>query len=390
LSSKSLGENYSPLYFLSALGAGGISISFFMYLTFLIPHKGSPVVTYNHIITQLSLSGVSSVFIFIALTAILYFAYLHFRFLVWNIQQYDYFKRSSFYQKLISSNAEISLMTIPLTLAMTMNVFFVLMVLFIPNFWSIIEYAFMISIVLYMVISFFAIRIFSNYFGNVVVNKTFDVTKNNNLSQMVSIFAFAMIGVGFAGFGAMSHTMVINVLGMFGAILFLAVSAILVLIKLTLGMREIFEQGMSIESSPTMWIMIPILTLIGITLIRLFFGSTHHFHADYSEFNIFMITSFILSLQILFGIIGYKIMKKMNYFKRFIFSRTKKSTASFALICPGVAFFVFGIFFINFGLVIPNIIDKYSIVYFGLMIPFIYIQAVTIVYFLKLKRKFFI
>ena len=40
-------------------------------------------------------------------------------------------------------------------------------------------------------------------------------------------------------------------------------------------------------------------------------------------------------------------MKKLGYFEKFIKSN-EKSALSFALICPGVAFFVFGMFFIKF------------------------------------------
>ena len=41
------GAQYSPLYFLSALGAGGISVSFFMYLMFMTPHKATPIPTWE-------------------------------------------------------------------------------------------------------------------------------------------------------------------------------------------------------------------------------------------------------------------------------------------------------------------------------------------------------
>ena len=44
-----LKKDYSPLYFLSSLGAGGLGVSFFMYLTFLIPHKGAPMATFDFV-----------------------------------------------------------------------------------------------------------------------------------------------------------------------------------------------------------------------------------------------------------------------------------------------------------------------------------------------------
>ena len=45
---RHLGKSYSPMYFLASLGAGGLSISFFVYLLYMMPHKGSPIPTFNH------------------------------------------------------------------------------------------------------------------------------------------------------------------------------------------------------------------------------------------------------------------------------------------------------------------------------------------------------
>ena len=47
---NNLKENYSPLYFLSALGAGGLSVTFFMYLVFMTDHAGFPIPTFDTLI----------------------------------------------------------------------------------------------------------------------------------------------------------------------------------------------------------------------------------------------------------------------------------------------------------------------------------------------------
>jgi hypothetical protein len=80
-------------------------------------------------------------------------------------------------------------------------------------------------------------------------------------------------------------------------------------------------------------------------------------------------------------------MKKLNYFNDYI-EGDKKSPVTFALICPGVAIMVFGMFFINFGLVFSGIIEKYSIIFYLLMLPFMFIQYKTVIIFFKLKNKF--
>lgn len=204
---------------------------------------------------------------------------------------------------------------------------------------------------------------------------------------MISIFAFAMVSVGYAAPGAMSSNLTINAIGIFGSLFFAAISILLLILKLTMGFKNMFEQGISVEASPSLWIILPILTLLGIAMIRISFGLDHHFNSPLAKSSLFTLTAVIVSLQIIFGLLGYKVMKQIGYFEKYIESEDR-SPVSFALICPGVAFFVFGMFFINFGLTFNEVVSKYSIAYFVLMLPFMFIQYRTIIYFFKLKRKF--
>ena len=212
----------------------------------------------------------------------------------------------------------------------------------------------------------------------------FDFGQNNSLAQMLSVFAFTMVGVGFAAPAAMSKTLAVNVIGTFGAIFFISVAILLLLIKLVLGFKSMFEKGIAPEATPTLWILIPILTLIGITLVRLFFGFEHRFHAEMPKTDLLVLTSEILSLQIIFGLLGYAVMKRVKYFKTYVFG-DKQSIPSLALICPGVAFTVFYLFFIQYGLVFAGVVTKFSVVYFLLLVPILYIHYKTVYYFFKLK-----
>lgn len=382
-----LKEKYSPLYFLAALGAGGLSVSFYMYLMFLIPHKGVPMTTFDFAYPALLKGDWLAFVTAFCIVFIIGFAILHFKLLLWNIKQYNAFKQTDTYNTMKTTNAEVTLMALPLTYAMTINVFFVLGALFVPKLWTVIEYMFPIALIGFATVGYYALKIFFEYFNRLLINGDFDFTKNNNLSQMLAIFAFAMVGVGFAAPGAMSHHIEVNAVGLFGAIFFTAISILLLTIKLILGFKNMFEHGISAEASPSLWIIIPILTLLGITFIRITFGLGHHFDATVANASLFTITSTTISLQLLFGFMGYKLMKEIGYFEEYV-DGDKKSPVSFALICPGVAFMVFGIFFINFGLAANGIIDKYSLAYFLFHIPFIFIQYKTIIYFFKLKNKF--
>jgi hypothetical protein len=382
-----LKENYSPMYFLSALGAGGLSVSFFMYLMFLVPHPQVPLATFDFVYAAIIKGNWLSYISIVAVIFILLFGFLHFKMLIWNIKQYQRFKKSEKFTKLKESNAEVSLMALPLTFAMTINVLFVFGALFVPGLWSIVEYLFPLSLIAFSVVGYFAVKIFLEYFSRILRTGNIDCTQNNNLSQLISIFAFAMIGVGFGAPGAMSHYLIINAIGMFASIFFISIAILLIFIKLILGFKNMFEHGISEEASPSLWIMIPILTIIGIAFIRIHFGLDHHFDQPLAKATLLMLTSTVLSLQIIFGLLGYKVMRDLGYFKAYI-SGDKKSPVSFALICPGVAIVVFGIFFINFGLMTNGVVIKYSVPYFLLMLPLVFIQFKTIMVFFKLKKKF--
>ena len=382
-----LREKFSPTCFLSALGAGGLSVSFFMYLMFLVPHPTTPMATYDYIMPALLKADWLSFVISFSLVFIIAFAFLHFKLLIWNTKQYNLYKKTDAYKSLINSNAQISLMTLPLTYAMTINVCFVLGAVFIPGLWGVVEFLFPFALIGFIIVGYFALKIFFEYFSRLLTTGDFDFTKNNNLSQMISIFALSMIAVGFAAPGAMSHNIIVNSIGIFGALFFASLAILLMLIKLTIGFKSMLEQGLNLEAAPSIWIIIPILTLLGITFIRVSFGLDHNYNTPLNKSSLFVFTSFVLSLQIIFGILGYMVMKKIGYFEKFIESNDK-SALSFALICPGVAFFVFGMFFVNFGLSFNEIVAKYSIAYFILMIPFIYIQIKTVIYFFKLYKKF--
>jgi hypothetical protein len=382
-----LREKFSPMCFLASLGSGGLSVSFFMYLMFLVPHPNTPMATFDFIMPVLLKGDWLSLVASISLVFIIAFAFFHFKLLIWNTKQYNLYKKTASYKELINSNSQITLMTLPLTYAMTINVCFVLGAVFVPGLWGIVEFLFPFALLGFIVVGYFALKIFFEYFSRLLIKGDFDFSKNNNLSQMISIFALSMIAVGFAAPGAMSHNLVINSIGIFGALFFAALAMLLMLIKLTIGFKNMFEKGLDLEAAPSIWILIPILTLLGITFIRVSFGLEHNYATPLAKSSLFVFTSTVLSLQIIFGILGYMVMKKMGYFEKYIHSNDK-SSVSFALICPGVAFFVFGMFFVNFGLTYNGIIAKYSIAYFIIMIPFIYVQIKTIIYFFKLYKKF--
>ena len=75
-----LGDRWSPLHFLAALGAGGIVVTFFLWFMFWVPHKGRPVPIFEDISAAFLSGGPAmQAMIVAAYAGIVFFAVLHIR-----------------------------------------------------------------------------------------------------------------------------------------------------------------------------------------------------------------------------------------------------------------------------------------------------------------------
>ncbi len=158
------------------------------------------------------------------------------------------------------------------------------------------------------------------------------------------------------------------------------------------GVKVIYESlnlNLNSNYNPSLWVSIPILTLLGITFVRLTSGISHNLlHTSPSPVVMFVVLSIFISLQIITGYVGYVVLKKVGYFDEYV-GGEKKSPGSYALICPGVAFFVLGMFFISWGLVKTGIVQMFSPAYYAILIPFVLVQFKTINVLNKLNKKHF-
>ena len=387
LASQPKGERYSPLFFLSSLGAGGLAVSFFMYLMWMTPRPGQPIPTFASLLAAFQEGGMAmQAMIVVSLLAFLYFAVTHVRLLVWNLRQAAAWKQSEAYAAFRQGNAESQLMVVPLTLAMSVNVAFIAGAVFVPGLWGIAEYLFPFAILAFAAIGAYALSIFSGFLGRVLTEGGFDCAKNNSLGQMLSVFALAMVGVGFSASAAMSHNAVTSAIAFMGAALFVTAALVMGAIMLVLGFRAMMENKADKETAPTLWIVIPFVTVAGIAIYRLNMALMHNFGVEWAPGSVFSYLTFLLSLQLVFGLIGYAVMKRFGYFEHFV-TGEGRSPGSFALICPGVALFVFANFFINPGLVGIGLIEQYSVAYFALYLPLVALQLKTIQVYWKLNGK---
>ena len=375
---KNLLDQFSPLYFLAALGAGGSAITFFIYLMFLVPHPDTPMVTFNHL-WPIVTDGhpVKGALTGMAMLAIAFFSLLHLRLLVWNLVEFARFRRTEAYQTLRSSNNEATLMAIPLTLAMSINVMFVNGAVFVPGLWSYVEYLFPFAVLAFVAVGVFALHLYARYFTRVISSGDFNVEENNNLAQMIAVFAFAMISVGLAAPGAMSHNLGVSAVGIFGSVFFGTIAIVMGMLKFVIGFKSMLRQGIAPAASPSLWIVIPILTLLGIAALRVSHGLAHGFDQPISQAWMFVMLSSLLSLQLMFGLLGYTVMKRIGYFRDYLHG-DQRHPGSYALICPGVALFVFGMFFVHVGLVKNGLIAPFSIAHFVAIVPLVLLQVKTL------------
>ncbi|MDA7425113.1 TsoY family (seleno)protein [Thalassococcus lentus] len=383
-------ETYSPLYFLASLGAGGVTVTFFMILMFWVPHPGRPVPIFEDIAAAFGTADAGlSLAILIALSGIAAFAFKNVQLLIWNLRALSRFKQTPAYDALRNSNGETTLLAMPLAMAMTVNALFIVGLVFVPGLWSVVEYLFPLALIAFVLIGAIAFRQIGHFIGRVLSKGgVFDVTAHNSFAQLLPAFAVSMVAVGLAAPAAMSTNpatvgtsiVLSSILGVI-AILYTVLAA-------TTAVSSMLQHGTAREAGPTLMIIVPIVTVLGIMLLRQNHGlhTTLDVHGSSGE-TLILLTR-LLAIQIAFLGLGAVVLKAQGYFNDFVVG-DKTSPGSYALVCPAVALSVMLHFFINKGLVAAGLIAKFGVVFWGLTALAIVAQIVAIALVLRLGRQHF-
>ncbi|MGV6839205.1 MAG: TsoY family (seleno)protein [Planktomarina sp.] len=382
-------DTYAPLYFLASVGAGGLAVTFFMYLMFWVPHPGQPVPIYEDI--RAALMGADAVFaaaIWVALAGIAVFGIMNIYLLVWNLRRYGAFKSSDRGTALVASNAQTQVMAMPLALAMTVNVGFIFGLVFVPGLWSVVEYLFPMALVAFLAVGVIAFRQLGAFLARVIASRGFDCQANNSFAQLLPAFTLAMVGVGLAAPGAMSTAALTAGVSVILSTFFLVAAAVIATVGVILGMRAMLANGVNVEQAPTLLIVIPLMTVLGILLLRQDHGLHVHFQSHSSAGDMLVMLTRFLSLEIVFALFGLTILGATGYLNRFVWGR-ETSVGSYALICPGVALSVLMHFWINKGLVPSGLIAEFGAAYWALTAVALAFQASMVVLMLVLNRRHF-
>lgn len=383
-------DKYSPLYFLASVGAGGLTVTFFMYLMFWVPHPGRPVPIFEDIAAAWAGGGMDmKAAIAVAMIGIAFFAYMNLQKLFWNISAFNAWKKTDAYQNVRASNAETTLLAYPLALAMSVNALFIVGLVFVPGLWSVVEYLFPFAMAAFLAIGLFALSTIGDFLGRVLTKGgVFDVTANNSFAQLLPTFALAMVAVGLSAPAAMSGNSFVVSASVMTSTFFGTTSIVYGVIALFTAFNSMLHYGTSKESAPTLMIVIPVLTTLGIMFLRQNHGLHSHFavHSTAGETMVFL--SRLLSVQFMFLFLGLVVLLRQGYFKDFVFG-SKTSPGSYALVCPGVALSVMIHFFINKGLVDANIIPRFGAIYWIESAVAVMFQVAMIWLVLRLNRQHF-
>ncbi|WP_228847695.1 TsoY family (seleno)protein [Halocynthiibacter styelae] len=383
-------RNWSPPYFLAALGAGGLSVTFFMYLMFWVPHPGQPVPVFEDLMSFFATSGAAGKFtVVFAMAGIAAMTALHISLMVFNLRQLAAFKKSTAYTALMGTNAETQLLAAPLAAAMTINAGFIAGLVFVPGLWGIVEYLFPLALIAFVLVGIWSFRLLGAFLARVFSEGGFNHKANNSFAQILASFTLSMVAVGMAAPAAMSETPWIVATSLTLSSFMMMTTVIVAAVALVLAVRSILEHGIAEEAAPTLMVIVPLLTVIGIALLRIDHGLHTTFDVHAAKGATFLMLTRILAVQILFLMLGMAVLKRISYSAKFMTSEGKRSAASYALVCPGVALSVMLHFWVNKGLVANGLIEKFSTAYWIANTPALIAQFAMIALVVKLHRLHF-
>jgi hypothetical protein len=382
-------DTYSPLYFLASLGAGGLSVTFFMWLMHWVPHPGKTVPVFEDIAAAFASGSVlMQGMILLAAAAIAFFVFLNLKSLVWNLRAFSAWSKTDAYAKFSKTNAQSQVMAMPLALAMSVNGLFIIGLVFVPGLWSVIEYLFPLALVAFVAIGVLGFKLYAAFLGRVLAEGGFNCAANNNFGQVLPGFAFAMIGVGLAAPAAMSANATVAGIAVVLSSFFFMVAALIAIAGVLLGLRSMMENGANAETAPTLMIVVPLLAVLGILMLRQDHGLHTHFGTASSAGESLSLLSKLVSVQVIFLMLGLFVLVRQGYAKRFLFG-TENSAGAYALVCPGVGFAVLTHFLVNKGLVDAGIVAKFGAGYWAITLVALVSQAAMIWLVLHLNRRHF-
>jgi hypothetical protein len=129
----------------------------------------------------------------------------------------------------------------------------------------------------FLAIGYIAFRELGRFVGARLQKGGFNCAANNSFAQMLPAFALSMIGVGLAAPAAMSTSPLVAGISLVLSTFFIVAAVLMALIVMVMSIRPMLENGVNVEAAPTLMVVIPLITVVGIALMRQNHGLHVHF-----------------------------------------------------------------------------------------------------------------
>lgn len=327
-------KDFNPLIFLISLGAGGLSIGFWIFLNFgLIQKKGLISMSQIHVF---SISFFEKIFYSSLEFFSIIFALIHFITLFYFLKKFLKWKKSKNYKNFIENPIKnSSIMAIFLAIDMSFNIIFAIGNHFIIQngiwFEKLMIYALFFWMILYLFTIFFSLKILKT-----LITQNFNINKIH-FGFMIHPFALAMIAVTGNGIAAFSKNFIIANIAFFFALIPLIVACFLTILKTIILFSNFFKNNLpKTNLLPSTFILMPTLMLIFLSFLRIghFFENSHNIIISKSFFILNSTIPFAFLLW--YGIFGLFLLKEN--FKNLDFT----NISNWSFICPLVSFIVIG------------------------------------------------
>ncbi len=340
-------KSFNPLQFLSAVGAGGISVIPFAFLQYTY-HTGKGLITVEN--TGLKdLPFFQSVLFAILMGVMVLFGTIHTVLSVKLFSRYSQWKKSDEYRMYRKDpHKNITLLTPFISLGMSFNVIIAVARFFIPllyrNFQLLMAPALAGWLVLLTALVMTEAKILKKAFASPLKSESI------TFSWLLHPFALGMTTVIGTGLAALASSPVIAGIAAFFSFVTGSMGVLLFALFLTLGVLNLFksESLPSKEAMPALLSAVPIVTLLSISGFRLvhYFEKQFDFHMHWAAV-VLVLGGF--AFQTWYLITGLHVMR--DYFKNH-YVQDGFHVSHWSLICPFVAYAVLGSFL--YKVFIPN------------------------------------
>ena len=359
---------FTPLQFLSALGAGGTSVAFFAFFQYLV-FSGKGLVSMNYVHSS-AIFAAHPIFIIFMEFGMALFALLHVVLLIQLIVKLiPWFRAGAYKEMLQNPLANSALVTPIIAMAMTMNVFLASVRYFfavaVDNLQAMMLPGLIAWIVIWVVLMVVEIKLLKISFV-----KGFDVNKIH-FGWLLHPFAIVMVTVTGSGIAAMAQSKGIADTAFFLLLISGSMGLFLLLVKVV----SIFKSHFSADGLPdkqflpSFLIVVPNVTLYAITFFRIGHYLEHHYGAHLQNYFM-MIVVVALAFETWYMAFGLVMLK--DYFKKYFHEEFHVS--QWGLVCPFVAYsvlsaFVYKEFVQNaFFYVLPLIVLAFTVTLFFVLL----------------------